>query len=140
MPQSCTVNKEYYLEVMRRLCKAIRQKRTELWKNQSWILHCDNALAHKWMLVHEFFAKNNTVIMPQLLYSPDVAPLNLFLFPKLKIPMKGKHFATIKEIKENSKQELLGIPKSAFQKCIEDWKKRWHKFIVSRGVTLKRTR
>ena len=32
-PQSSTVNKEYYLEVMRRLCKAIRQKRTELWKN-----------------------------------------------------------------------------------------------------------
>ena len=25
------------------------------------------------------------------------------------------------------------IPKSAFQKCFEDWKKHWHKFIISEG-------
>ena len=35
MPQGRTFNKEYYLEVMRRLRKVIRQKRTELWKSQS---------------------------------------------------------------------------------------------------------
>ena len=35
LPQGCTVNKEYYFEVMHRLRAAIRQKRTELWKNQS---------------------------------------------------------------------------------------------------------
>ena len=43
LPQGCTVNKEYYIEVMCRLCETIRQKRAELWKNQSWILHHDNA-------------------------------------------------------------------------------------------------
>ena len=32
LPQGRTVNKEYYLEVMRRLRQAIHQKRTELWK------------------------------------------------------------------------------------------------------------
>ena len=34
LPQDLTVNKEYYLEVMRRLREAIHQKRTELWKTQ----------------------------------------------------------------------------------------------------------
>ena len=34
LPQGRTVNKEYYLEVMRRLREVIRQKRTELRKNQ----------------------------------------------------------------------------------------------------------
>ena len=29
-------------------------------------------------------------------------------------------------------QELKTIPKS-YQKCFEDWKKRWHKFIISGG-------
>ena len=29
-------------------------------------------------------------------------------------------FATFEEIKERSKQELLAIPKGAFQKCFED--------------------
>ena len=52
--------------------------------------------------------------------------------------MKGKHFATIEEIKAKSKQELLAIPKSAFHKCFENWKKRWHKCIISeRGVNFK---
>ena len=37
--------------------------------------------------------------------------------------MKGKHFAATEEIKEKSKQELLALPKSVFQKCFEDWKK-----------------
>ena len=46
LPQGRTVNKEYYLEVMCRLREAIRQKRTELWKNQSRILHHDNAQRH----------------------------------------------------------------------------------------------
>ena len=46
LPQGRTINKEYYLEVMRRLREAIRQKLTELWKNQFWILYNDNAPAH----------------------------------------------------------------------------------------------
>ena len=40
LPQGHTVNKEYYLEVMRRLLEVICQKRTELWKTQSRILLC----------------------------------------------------------------------------------------------------
>ena len=58
-------NKKYYLEVMRRLRKAIHQKPAELWKNQSWILHHDNAQAHTSMFVREFSAKNKIVILPQ---------------------------------------------------------------------------
>ena len=75
------------------------------------------------MFVRDFLAKNKTVIMHQLPYSPDLAHAGFILFSKLKTPMKGKRLATIEEMKENSKQELLTIPKSAFPKCFEDWKK-----------------
>jgi len=85
------------------------------------------------LLVSSFLAKNNTIIMPQPPYSPDLAPCDFFLFPKLKRPMKGRRFATIEEIKAASLEELKAIPKSAFQKCFDDWKKRWHKCIVSEG-------
>ena len=37
--------------------------------------------------------------------------------------MEGKRFVPIEEIKEKSKQELLAIPKSALQKCFDDWRK-----------------
>ena len=77
------------------------------------------------MLVREFLAKNKIVIMPQLQYSMDLEPGDFFLFfPKLKTMTKGKPCARIEEIKEKSKQELLAIPKSGFQKWFEDWKKR----------------
>ena len=59
--------------------------------------------------------------MSQPPYSPHLAPTDIFLFSQLKTPMKGTCFATIEEIKEKLKQELLAIPKSVFQKCFEDW-------------------
>ena len=91
-----------------------------------------NSPAHTSMLAREFLAKIKTVIIPPLPYSPDMARAVFFLFAKLKTPMKGKCFATIEEIKEKSKQKLLAIIKSAFQKCLEDWKKRWNKCLSLR--------
>ena len=38
LPQGLAINEKLYLVVMCRLCEAFRQKCTELWKNQSWIL------------------------------------------------------------------------------------------------------
>ena len=93
------------------ICEAIRKKCTELWKNQSWILHHNNSPAHTSRLVSEFLDKNKTVIMCEPPYSPDLTSADFFLFPKLKTPMKGKRFATIEGIKEKSKQNLLAIPK-----------------------------
>ena len=90
-------------------------------EKQSWILHHDNAPAHTWMLVRGFLAKNKTVIH-QPPYSSDLASVDFFLFAKLKTPMKRKRFATIEKIKKKSKQKLLAIPKSSFQKRFEGWK------------------
>ncbi|UYV78442.1 hypothetical protein LAZ67_16001387 [Cordylochernes scorpioides] len=133
LPQSRTVNKEYYLQVMRNLREAIRQKRPDLWKNKNWLLHHDNTPAHTSLLVRDFLAKNNTLMMPQPPYSPDLAPCDFFLFPKLKRPMKGRRYATLDEIKTASKEELKKILKNHFLKCFEDWKNRWHKCIISHG-------
>ncbi|UYV65429.1 hypothetical protein LAZ67_3004342 [Cordylochernes scorpioides] len=57
LPQGRTVNKEYYLQVMRNLREAIRQKRPDLWKNKNWLLHHDNAPAQTSLLVRDFLAK-----------------------------------------------------------------------------------
>ena len=62
--------------------------------------------------------------MPHSPHSLDLATADFFLFAKLKAPMKAKHFATIEEIKEKSKQNLLAIPKSIFHKCFGGWEKK----------------
>lgn len=92
LPDGQTVNKEYYLGVMRRLREAIRQKRRDLWQNNSWILHHDNAPSHTAIIVSEFLAKHSTNIISQAPYSPDMAPCDFFLFPRLKLPLRRKRF------------------------------------------------
>ena len=66
-------------------------------------------------------------------HSPDLVSADFLVFTKLRTPMKGKRFAMIEKTKEKSKQELLAIPKRAFQKYFEDWNKRWQKRIISEG-------
>ena len=74
-----------------------------------------------------------SLTMPQPPYSPDMAPCDFFLFPKMKRTLKGRRFTAIDEIKSASLKELKAIPKIEFEKCFEDWKKRWHKCIISIG-------
>lgn len=134
LPEGQTVNKEYYLGVMRRLRENVRRKRPDLWRNNSWILHHDNAPAHKAIIVNEFLNKNSTNIIEQPPYSPDMAPCDFFLFPKLKLPLRGTRFASIEDIKTNSQRELKAIPEYSFKKCFDDWIVRWKKCIASEGA------
>ena len=104
-----------------------------LWKNNSWLLHHDNAPAHTSLLVREFLTKNNTVRTPQLPYSSDMATCDFFLFPKIERTLKGRRLTVIDDIKSVSLKELKVIRKIEFEKCFEDWKKRWHNCIISNG-------
>lgn len=133
LPPGQTVNKEYYLGVMRRLRESIRRKRPELWKNNSWFLHQDNAPSHTARIIRKFFTKNQTDVLPQAPYSPDMAPCDFFLFSRLKLPLRGHRFETIEAIKENSLAALKAIPHTEYQRCFEDWKQRWRKCIVAGG-------
>ena len=133
VPRGQTVNKEFYLTVLKRLREAVRWKRPQLWTNQSWVLHHDNAPAHSSFLVRNFLAKNETTVVPQPPYSPDLAPADFFLFPKLKSTLKGRRFDTFDEIQKNSTKELFAIPKEAFQKAFQSWQKRWERCVASEG-------
>jgi len=72
---------------MRRLREAVRQKRKDLWANNSWILHHDNAPLHN--AIREFLTKNETNTIQQPLNSPDMAPCDFFLFDRVKKPLRG---------------------------------------------------
>jgi len=77
------------------------------------------------LLIRDFCVKNHFTVLPRPPHSPDLAPEDVFLFPKLKSPVKGQRFTTIYEIKENSLTELRAIPETVFQDCFQQWKHRW---------------
>ena len=71
--------------------------------------------------------------MPHPPYSPDLAPADFLLFPKLKTTLKGRRFKTIEEIQGNGIRELRAITESAFQEAFQRLKKRWERCIASTG-------
>jgi len=137
VPPGMTVNADFCCDVLRRLRENVRRKRSQKWQNQNLIIHHDNAPAHRSFKVSPFLAKNNMTVIPHPPYSPDLAPCDFFLFPKLKLRTKGRRFDTIEEIQEESKRVLDTIPKREFQGCFQAWQKRWDRCIRERGSTLK---
>jgi len=133
VPRSEKVNKEFHLNVLKRLREAVRRKRPEAWTNNTWMLHHDNAPAHASLLIREFLTKHETTVVPQPPYSPDLAPADFFLFPKLKSSPKGCRFQTVEEVEENSLRDLCAIPQNTFQDAFQNWKKRWEQCIKSGG-------
>ena len=52
-------------------------------------------------------------------YSPDLSLPDYFLFPKLKMKLKGLHFADVAEIKEAITDELKEVQKEEFSAAFQ---------------------
>jgi hypothetical protein len=62
--------------------------------------------------------KNVTTLYHQP-FSPDLSPPDYFLFPKLKIKLKGLHFADVAEIQEAVTDELKKVQKGEFSAALQ---------------------
>ena len=107
------------LRFLRESRKRFRRKRPALFKSGQWHLHQDNAPVHNSILVTDYLTKMgiNTVCHPP--YSPDLAPCDFWLFPKLR----GSRYETIEEIKEAVMKAIDTLTQEdfhgAFQKILE---------------------
>ncbi|UYV76480.1 hypothetical protein LAZ67_14000555 [Cordylochernes scorpioides] len=113
-----------YLGIMRCLRDAVRLKRPERWQNNEWILHVGIARPHTAHVVLQFLAKHSTIQIPHPPYSPDLAPNDFFLYPKLKMNLKGRKFDNVDMIQAESKATLRNLSKSDFISCFDNWKKK----------------
>ena len=84
VPTGQTVNKEYYVEVLREFRKRFRRKRPALFKSDQWHFHQDNAPVHNSILATDYLTKMGIKTVPQPPYSTDLGPCDFCLFPKLK--------------------------------------------------------
>jgi hypothetical protein len=86
----------------------------ELWPND-WILHHDNAPAHR-PLFKQFLAQKSITELEHPPYSPALAPNASWLFPKIMSALKGRKFWDTENIKrkcENGTESYstTGIPR-----------------------------
>ena len=92
VPPGLTVNHAFYKDVLERLRKRVQRVRMDIAD--------DNLPAHTALAIREFLAKKKIPVLPQPPYSPDLAPCNFYLFPKLKLKLKGHRFGTIEQIQK----------------------------------------
>ena len=88
---------------------------------RDWQLDHDNTPTHASYLVFPhpgtspgFLVKHQITQVTQTPNSPDLAPFDFWLFPKLKSPLKGKRFQTVSDIQENIMGQLIENPKEDF--------------------------
>ena len=82
VPKGTAVNSVYILKVLRSFMKKLRQKRPRL-AEQGFVFHWDNAPVHTAAAVREWFTANAIQRLEHPPYSPDLAPADFFLFPRV---------------------------------------------------------
>jgi hypothetical protein len=72
-------------------------------------------------------------VIPHPPYFPDLAPCDFFLFPKMKLKLKGRRFDTIQEIQAESHRVLDTVTEKEFQKAFQKWRIRWDRCLIAVG-------
>ena len=133
VPTEQTVNKEYYVEVLREFRKRFRRKRPALFKSGQWHFHQDNAPVHNSILVTVYLTKVGIKTLPQPTYSRDLAPCDFWLFPKFKEKLRGCRYKTIEEMKEAVTKVIDTLIQGDFHGAFQTLLERYNKCIAAGG-------
>jgi len=87
-------------------------------------LHQDNAPAHNALSVKQFLANKNITVLEHTPYSPDVAPCDFYLFPKIKSVLKGTHFVSKENVNSKTAEILNSLKQHDLRNCFEYWQHR----------------
>ena len=128
VPTGQTVNKEYYVEVLREFKKRLCQKRPALFQSGQWHFHQDNAPVHNSILVTDYLTKMGVKTVPHPPHSPDLVPSDFCLFPKLR----GCHYETI-EMKEVVTKVIDTLAQENFHGAFHKLLERYNKCISAEG-------
>jgi hypothetical protein len=115
-----------------KLRECMRRKIPELWRNR-WILQQDNAPAHNAHSVKQFLANKHITVLEHLPNSPDIAPCDFYLFPKIKSLLKRNHFVSVENVKAKTAEFLNSLTERDQQNCFEHWQHRMQLCVNSEG-------
>ena len=129
LPPVQMINLQVCREILQHIFWLLSKKIQELWQDNLWLLHYDDAPVPNTQRILHFLAKRMIPVLEQPPDSPDLALRDFFLFTKTKGIIKGTHFEDVEAIKRAIMVELRGIPEKSFQQCIEAWQTRMGKCI-----------
>ena len=72
----------------------------------------DNAHLHITDVVTKKICNYGWEVLPHARYNPDMNPQDFNLFPKLKEPIRGRHFPSLEDLSTDSVQAIRHMCKS----------------------------
>jgi len=90
VPEGETIHAVYYRGVMERLLNKIRPVRPGMCESGDWFLSRHNAPSHNATIAEQFLVRRKMTVLDHPPYSPDLAPADYFLFPKVKSHLKER--------------------------------------------------
>ena len=124
------------LRFLREFWKRFIGKRPALFKSGQWHFHQDNAPVLNSILVTDYLTKMGIKTVPHRPYSPDLAPYDLWLFPKLR----GCRYETIEEMKEAVTKVIDTLTQEDFHRAFQNLLEWYNKCIAVGVITSKGTR
>lgn len=133
VPSGTKINAEYYKYVLKeKLRPTIRKKRPGL-QERGVIFHHDNAPVHTARLISDLLDDYDWEVLPHPKYSPDLAPADFYLFPKMKETLRGIRFESTEAINEPTSTSLRDLAKGGLGHVFDSWVSRWRKCVDNGG-------
>ena len=117
------------MKVLREFRKRFHRKRLALFKSGQWHFHQDNTPVHNSILVTDYLTKMGFKTVPHPPYSPDLAPCDFWLFPKLR----GCRYEIIEEMKEAVTKVIDVLIQENFDGAFQKLLERYNKCIAAEG-------
>ena len=127
-----TINSDRYIQALRKLKRAIRDKRPGI-DIKDITIHHDNARPHTSKATAAELAKLGWTVMPHPPYSPDLAPSDFHLFGPLKNFLRGQHFTSDEEVKSAVRNWCRSNDQEFIQAGFQRWVERWEKCVLANG-------
>lgn len=132
MPAGTTINADRYCETLKKLRRAIQNRRRGMLSKGVSILH-DNARPHVARQTVALLQNFGWNIITHPPYSPDLAPSDYHLFPKLKEHLAGRRFCSDEEVKDEVQRFLKDMAASWYDMGIQKLPQRLQKCIDRNG-------
>ena len=94
---------------------------------------CAKFVPRMLILVTDYLTKMGIKTVPHPPYSPDLAPCDFWLFPKLKEKLRGCRYETIEEMKEAVTKLIDTLIQEDFHGAFEKLLERYNKRIAAGG-------
>ena len=97
------------------------------------LLHHGNACAHTAAVTLDFLAASDVQLVTHPPYSPDLIPCDWFLFPSVKLQLKGKQCQNAEDARAFFEGVSLDISQSTWSDVIDKWFERMVKCVQAEG-------